>query len=708
MKKLLRGLLLLVVVLIGVAVALPFVLPRDMIRAELERRLTTELDREVRIAGALEFRPWRPFALTLADVTIANPAWATEPTLARIDRLELAVDALAYLGGTIALDQLLLERPTLALEIRADGTPSWQFETATGHPNGDRRPGDGQVVGGLDLPTIRIGEIRITDGNVSVLDHATGEARSFQALELWARGEPESASLNLDGSVTSAGERATLNAVIGDLDGLLAGEPSSLTLDIAAPGLGIAANGEASPSGSAVLAVTADAAPRRLLDWLGQPVELPQGRLEEVTFAVDMAAAPTGVALRAFTLELDDLRLTGDLALGLGDRPKLEGRLDLGELDLRPYLDEPDGAPGDTAADDAPGAPEGWPDEPLALPLPLPLDLALDVTFTSLAADELRLGRGAATLTADATATRAEITALELYDGRMTGAVTLTDGTTTGLDATAEIIGVQLQPLLDAVADIDRFAGTGNLQFSVTSEGDSVDALIRGLDGEGRILARDGAILGINIGATIRQVTTLGARSAAAEPRRTDFAEAGGTFTIEAGVLRNDDFSLRAPVLRVGGQGTVDLGNQTIAYRLLPRLAATLEGQDATHEDAFQAGLPLVVQGPWADPAIRLDLGGTLSGDIGDPAQLAQVVQSIAGDPALIQELREAFGIEPDTPLGTILEGVGGLLEGIGGMLGGAAPPPPANDGAPDEPAPEATQDPARSLLEGLGGLLRR
>ena len=716
MKKLLLGLLLLVVVLVGVAVALPFVLPRDMIKAELERRLTTELDREVQIAGPLEFRPWRPFALTLADVTIANPAWATEPTLARIDRLELAVDALAYLGGTIALDQLLLERPTLALEIRADGTPSWQFETATGHPNGDRRPGDGQVVGGLDLPTIRIGEIRITDGNVSVLDHATGEARSFQALELWARGEPESASLNLDGSVTSAGERATLNAVIGDLDGLLAGEPSSLDLDVAAPGLGIAANGEASPSGSAVLAVTADAVPRRLLDWLGQPVDLPEGRLETLNLVVDVAAAPTGVALRAFNLELDDLRFTGDVELTLADRPRLEGRLDLGELDLRPYLDQTGRTPGDTTRDDAPGAAEGWPDEPLALPLPLPLDLALDLGFTSLAADELRLGRGAATLTADATATRAEITALELYDGRLTGVVTLTNGTghaaDTGLEATVEIIGIQLQPLLDAVADIDRFAGTGNLQFSVTSAGDSVDALIRGLDGEGRILARDGAILGINIGATVRQVMTLGARTAATEPRRTDFAEAGGTFTIEAGVLHNDDFSLRAPVLRVGGAGSVDLGNQTIAYRLLPRIAATLEGQDATREEAFQAGLPLVVQGPWADPAIRLDLGAALSGDISDPAQLAQAIRSIAGDPALIQDLREAFGIEPETPLGTILEGVGGLLEGIGGMLGGAAPPPPANDGTPEEPAPETTQDPAqdpaRSLLEGLGGLLRR
>ena len=699
MKKLLLGLLLLVVVLVGVAVALPFVLPRDMIRAELERRLTTELEREVRIEGPLELRPWRPFALTLTDVSIANPAWATEPTLARFDRLELEVDALAYLGGSIALDQLLLERPTLALEIRADGTPSWQFGTATGDAGAAQRPGDSRDNGALDLPTIRIGDVRITEGNITVFDHATGEARSFQALELWARGEPGGEALNLDSSVTSAGERATLNAVIGDLNGLLAGEPSSLTLDVAAPGLGIAANGEASPSGSAVLAVTADAAPRRLLDWLGQPVDLPSGRLEEVTFTVDTAASPTGLALRAFSLEIDDLLLRGDLELTLAERPKLTGRLDLGDLDLRPYL-EPREPIGGAAAPTEPGtaAPAGWPDEPLELPLPLPLDVELELQLASLVTHELRLGAGRLSLGADAAQTTARIDELALYDGSMTGRVTLADGDALGLDASAEIMGVQLQPLLAAVADIAWLAGTGNVRFAVTSEGASVDALMRGLDGDGALLARDGAIVGINIGATIRQVTTLGRESAAAAPQRTDFAEAGGTFTIANGVLRNDDFGLRAPVLRVGGAGEIDLGNQTIAYRLLPRLAATLEGQDATREDAFQAGLPLVVEGPWADPAIRLDLGSTLSGDIGDPAELAQVVRNIASDPVLLRELGSSFGIEPDTPLGT-------LLEGIGGLLGGQSAAPPADQAGPTD---EPTDDPVRNLLEGLGGLLRR
>lgn len=710
MKKLFWSLLVLVLVLVGVAVALPFLLPREMIKAEVERRLSAELRREVRIEGSLELRPWRPFALTLADIHVANPDWAGEPTLARIARLDLEVDALAYFGGTVALERLLIEQPTLALEIREDGTPSWQFAT---DPPRDEAAGDGGGgQGQSELPTIRIGEIRLTEGTVGILDHGTGEARSFTDLELWARGEPDDPAngaaggeaVKLDGSVTSGGERATLNAVIGDFNGLLAGEPSSLTLDVAAPGLGIAANGEAAPSGSAVLALTADASPRVLLDWLGQPVALPEGRFETSTFSVDLAASPSGVAFRAFTLEIDDLALQGDLEMDLADRPSVTGRIDLGDLDLRPYLPatEPGtaagGSPdeeGATSAEEDPDSNAGWPDEPLDLPLPLPVDLDVDVRFASLLARGFEFGEGAAALTADAESVGAEITGLDLFDGRMTGAVTLTNGDPLGLDARAEISDVQLRPLLDATADIDRLTGIGNVQFSLTSAGDSVDALIRDLDGEGQVLTRDGAIIGINIGATMRQVMTLGAASAAAEPQRTDFAEAGGSFTIEDGVLDNQDFSLNAPVLRVSGNGTVDLGEQTLAYRLLPRLAATLDGQEASGDAAFQAGVPLVVEGPWADPSINLDLGGMLSGDISDPAALAETVRDIAGDPAMLENLGESLGIDPGSSLGR-------ALEGLGGILGGGRQTPA--EGEQNQPA----DDPAGRMFEGLGDLLRR
>jgi AsmA protein len=480
-------------------------------------------------------------------------------------------------------------------------------------------------------------------------------------------------------------------------------------LALAAPGLGVAADGEASPAGDAVLALTADMAPRVLFDWLGQPVEPPAGALEAVTFTVDVAAAPTGVALRALTLAVDDLLIEGDLELALAGRPSLSGTLDLNDLDLRPYLAagpaaEPQpvtvAAATPEAADGA--EPQGWPDQPLDLPLPLPFDLAVNIRQSSLITPDVHLGIGAITLSSDAAATTLQIDELTLYDGSMTGRVELRpvgDAETLDVAVDLDAIGVQLQPLLTALAEIDRLAGLGNLRFAGSTRGASIAELMGNLDGEGAVLARDGAILGINIAATIRQVTSLGALSAAREPQRTDFAEAGGTFTIAGGVLDNDDFALRAPVLRVTGAGTVDLGARTIDYRLLPRLAATLEGQDAAREDAFQAGLPLVVSGPWDDPAIRLDLGTALSGDVSDPAALANVVRNIAADPQRREALQDMLGIDPESPLGTV-------FEGLGGLLGGPREPAPEDDEA-GQPPP-AAQDPAGQALDALRGLLRR
>ncbi len=700
MRKLLIGILVVIVLLVVAAIALPFLLPREVIKAQLEQRVSEQLGRDFRIEGPLELRPWRPFALSLADVRLANPDWAENPDLARIASVELDVDALAYLGGTVAIERLAITQPVLALEVREDGTPSWQLEVPE-ESVADEGPGDGAGgESGGGIPELRIGEIRISDGAVSLDDRSSGEERAFTAIELWVRGEPDGEGLNVDGSVSSDGERATLTAAIGDLNGLLAGEPSTLELEAAAPGLGIAANGEAAASGTAVLAISGDMAPRELLDWLGQPLELPDGALEAVTFTADIASAADGVAVPALKLTVDELEITGDLALATTERPQLSGRLDLGQLDLRPYLPADAGAASDESADtdgpaaDADAAPAaGWPQEPLDLPLPLPLDLDLSVVFAGIETGQVSLGAGALAITADTEETAVEITELALYDGSLVGRLALASGDAVDLALSANAQAIRLESLLADVADLEILAGSGTLQLDVTGVGTNVDTLMHSLGGEGSLYARDGAVLGINIGAMVRQVMTLGVGGREDAPLRTDFAEAGGTFRIIDGRLANDDFALRAPVLRITGAGTVDLGEQRLDYRLEPRVAATLEGQDAAGESALQAGLPIVITGPWSEPQVQLDLGGALSGDIGDPAALAETLAGLAADPAMVQQLGETLGIDAGDALGDVLQGLSGAL---GGQPGG--------DGDSDEPA----RDPAEQLLEGLGGLLRQ
>ncbi len=136
MRKLLIGILVVVLLLVVAVVALPFLLPRDVIKAQVEQRVSEQLGRDFRIEGPLELRPWRPFALSLADVRLANPVWAENPDLVRIASVELDVDALAYLGGTLAIERLAITQPALALEVREDGTPSWQFATPDGVGDG--------------------------------------------------------------------------------------------------------------------------------------------------------------------------------------------------------------------------------------------------------------------------------------------------------------------------------------------------------------------------------------------------------------------------------------------------------------------------------------------------------------------------------------------------------------------------------------------
>ena len=231
--------------------------------------------------------------------------------------------------------------------------------------------------------------------------------------------------------------------------------------------------------------------------------------------------------------------------------------------------------------------------------------------------------------------------------------------------------------LLRTLGRPPRFDGTAALGLDLTAKGNNQLQLVQSSNGKGSLVVRDGAIIGVNIAGILRQVMTLGLSSAAGEQQRTDFAEAGGSFTIANGILHNDDLALRAPILRLDGVGTVDLIQRTLDYRITPQLAATLEGQGAGGEPKLRAGLPFIVQGPLLAPSIRFDLNGTLTSAVSSPADVGKLAAELARNPQALQTLRDEFG----------------LLEKLPGGV-------PAKDLLQSAPAIEGA---ARSILKGLG-----
>ena len=436
--------------------------------------------------------------------------------------------------------------------------------------------------------------------------------------------------------------------------------------------------------------------PRELLAWLGQEPVLPEGALRTAGLEARLGLTAERAAFDDLRLRVDEIAGNGRAAMGFGDPSAVEGELAFGRLDLTPYLPTAPAGGGSPS----PGAPQpdaGWSDAPIELPLPLPVDVDFRVRADGVRARQLEVGAVSARLQSDRQQAVVTVDELQAYDGRLSGnaRVKPDDPPTYALDLRTQ--GVRLLAALQALAGQGRFDGRADVQLALDASGASQRALVGSLGGDGKVLLRDGAILGVNIAGMLRQVMTLGLNPAAGQQQRTDFAEAGGSFRVEGGVLRNDDLFLRAPVLRLEGAGTVDLPRRSVDYRITPQLAATLEGQGAGGTPSLQAGVPFLVQGPLAAPSVRFDLNGVLTSAVSSPEDLARVAVDLAKNPQAVQTLRDQFNVLEQLPApaaGKVRDVIEGVLGGGGG---GGQPKGGSPSGKP------SLEDAARGLLQGFG-----
>ncbi len=61
--------------------------------------------------------------------------------------------------------------------------------------------------------------------------------------------------------------------------------------------------------------------------------------------------------------------------------------------------------------------------------------------------------------------------------------------------------------------------------------------------------------------------------------QKTDFSEMTGTFTIRNGVAHNSDLSVKSPLLRVGGEGDINIGEDSLNYLVKASVVGTTKGQ---------------------------------------------------------------------------------------------------------------------------------
>ncbi len=284
-----------------------------------------------------------------------------------------------------------------------------------------------------------------------------------------------------------------------------------------------------------------------------------------------------------------------------------------------------------------------------------------------------------------------------LYQGNMSGSLKVDARSTPNIAFKQSMKNVSIGPLLVDSINNDMLSGKGTVTIDIATSGNTVGALKKTLSGNSSLSLTDGALKGVDIAGSIRElknkVNILKTKDAGADKsKKTDFSELTASFIIKNGVAHNEDLAMKAPILRLAkgdSRGDIDIGNETINYLAKPTIVKSLKGQDGADLDSLAGfAIPLKITGTFSSPKYGMDFAA-----IGAALAKSNLLDKIGGNKgAAVKDLL----------------GDGNKVDALSGLLGkkkaaDSATTPATTDVTtkPVEP-PKSVEDQAKDKLKKL------
>lgn len=648
MKKVIIGLVAFIVVIVIAAVVAPFLIPLDTIKAEAIAQGEAATGRTIRIDGDFSLSIFPNAEVVAGKVSVGNAKGGKADTMASIERVKVSVGLLPLISGDVKVDAFVIEKPVINLEIDKNGKPNWEFKTAeaaaTDKPVATEPASSGG--GGMPLGGMTLDDVRLVDGTITYSDARTGESQRLDAIN-WKVSLPAMTSpVAVAGDFVWNKEKIDIDLTVTTPASLLDAKRTDIAASVSAAPLKLDFKGSATNAATLKAGgdVTLDVPSiRKLAAWAGAPLDAPGSGYGPLKVSGTVAVDGAKYAFKQAKLAVDNIEGTGDFAFdGSGRVPAVSAVMKLGMLDLNPYL-----PPEETAAEKpaaaasggsggAAGQPADWSDDPIDLSGLKAANANLDLTVAGILARKFKVGESNVKVGLKDGVLVTDLTRMALYDGNGTAKLTANGaGPVPKVAVDFDLKGFAANPFLKDAADFDRLEGTANADLAATTSGKTERELVSGLNGKGKVEFLDGAIIGINLAAMLRNVQSAFLDTGASEAQKTDFTELKGSYTITNGIVKNDDLLLQSPLFRVAGKGTVDLPKRTVNYRIEPKVVATAKGQGGP-QDAGGVKVPVVVSGPWHDLSYKPDLTAIIGDVTKDPKKaLENLKGAVPGMPKL-------------------------------------------------------------------------
>ncbi|MBB1594704.1 AsmA family protein [Achromobacter sp. UMC46] len=198
-----------------------------------------------------------------------------------------------------------------------------------------------------------------------------------------------------------------------------------------------------------------------------------------------------------------------------------------------------------------------------------------------------------------------------LYGGKLAGALSLDAAQGNQLATKMSLAGIAIEPLLMDLANRNVLSGTGSLALDLKTGGANVYAMKSGLGGTLQVRLRDGAVKGINLTQTLRDLKAAfkpesqDETVAADTSKQTEFSEMDADLAFTKGVAAVKRLNVVSPLLRVtqGDPASIDFVKSELDLVARARVvnpAADPEGKELI--DLKDVTIPVHVKGPFDKP----------------------------------------------------------------------------------------------------------
>lgn len=611
-----------IVITVAVGIAILTFLPGQKIAELAAQQIEKQTGRQVVFGGDVRFSIWPTLGIQADNVAFANADWAGPEPLLTAGRLTIGVDAADLIRGDIRITELTAIIPHLNLETREDGIGNWVFEGGSSDAPGNgaaTETGGDEASFAIEAVTLNGASLRYAPFGQDVIE--------MNQVDLSLKWPDPNGTANVDLTLRPAGKPVRLQGEVGRFKSFLLGEVTSIGMSLTAEASKARFDGLADLTGAFDGRITgASEDTRALMAALGMaPVEIPRGLGRKVLFAADTTYTPDGrISLRDLSLSLDENALRGGADLNLGASPmQITAALKGNVLDFS-ALDAPGASKGD-AGGGSEASSQGWSTDPIDASMLGLVDGQISLDVQGLETSSVTLGPSRLTLKIERARAVLSFLPVQAFGGSLQGDLIANNRNGLSVAGKLQFANIEMREALGQLAGYDKLNGEalGTLEF--LGVGNSMDQIMRSLDGKGNVELGKGFFTGFDLQAIMDPNGGNGGT--------TIFEGLSASFAMADGTLRNDDLRAALKVLKAEGEGRVGLGAQDLDYTFTPTAFAS--------ETSSGVSVPVRIRGSWFDPEIKPDLSKLVQPKLDEAEEKAKQ--------AVRDKLSEELGVPVET-----------------------------------------------------------